>query len=225
MEDLDKVERMRKRFVDELGQLKSDVVEMGNLSKEMLKESIDAIKTSNRIMAENVISQGKAIRDFDNKIEDDAQRLIVLYQPVAKDLRAIISTLKMNTYLTRIGLYSKDISKDIKEISLNNNLPRLNSVHLMGDIVVGMLEDAIKAYEREDLSLIDYMWKRDDKVDYLFHAILKECIFHMAENPKASNYYAHYLLIARYLERCGDHVCKISEKIYYMVTGERITIK
>lgn len=95
----------------------------------------------------------------------------------------------------------------------------------MGDIVVGMLEDAIKAYESEDLSLIDYMWKRDDKVDYLYHAILKECIFHMIRNPKAASYYAHYLLVARYLERCGDHVCKISEKIYYMVTGERILIK
>lgn len=216
---------MRKKFVDELEQLKSDVVEMGNLSKEMLKESIDAVKTSNIIMAENVIGQGKTIRDFDNKIEDDAQRLIVLYQPVAKDLRAIISTLKMNTYLTRIGLYSKDISKDIKEISLNNNFPRLKSVYLMGDIVIGMLEDTLKAYESEDLSLIDYMWKRDDKVDDLFHTILRECISHMAENPKAASYYTHYLLIARYLERCGDHVCKISENIYYMVTGERITIK
>jgi len=143
---------MRKKFVDELEQLKSDVVEMGNLSKEMLKESIDAVKTSNIIMAENVIGQGKTIRDFDNKIEDDAQRLIVLYQPVAKDLRAIISTLKMNTYLTRIGLYSKDISKDIKEISLNNNFPRLKSVYLMGDIEIGMLEDTLKAYESEDLS-------------------------------------------------------------------------
>ena len=159
---------MRKKFVDELEQLKSDVVEMGNLSKEMLKESIDAVKTSNIIMAENVIGQGKTIRDFDNKIEDDAQRLIVLYQPVAKDLRAIISTLKMNTYLTRIGLYSKDISKDIKEISLNNNFPRLKSVYLMGDIVIGMLEDTLKAYESEDLSLIDYMWKRDDKVCLLY---------------------------------------------------------
>ena len=188
---------MRKKFVDELEQLKSDVVEMGNLSKEMLKESIDAVKTSNIIMAENVIGQGKTIRDFDNKIEDDAQRLIVLYQPVAKDLRAIISTLKMNTYLTRIGLYSKDISKDIKEISLNNNFPRLKSVYLMGDIVIGMLEDTLKAYESEDLSLIDYMWKRDDKVDDLFHTILRECISHMAENPKAASYYTHYLLIAK----------------------------
>lgn len=216
---------MREKFVDELNQLKSDVVEMSNLSKEMLKETLDALRTSDITIAEKVISQRRDIREFDYKIEDDAQRLIVLYQPVARDLRAIISTLKMNTYLTRIGIYSKDISKDIREISFNKEFPRLKSVCVMGDIVLGMLEDVIKAYESEDLTIIDDMWKRDDTVDDLFHTILRECISYMIENPKSISYYTHYMLIARYLERCGDHVCKISEKVHYMVTGERIIIK
>ena len=216
---------MRERFVDELMQLKSDVVEMSNLSKEMLKESLDALRTSDITIAEKVISQRRDIREFDYKIEDDAQRLIVLYQPVARDLRAIISTLKMNTYLTRIGIYSKDISKDIREISFNKEFPRLKSVCVMGDIVLEMLDDVIKAYQSEDLTIIDDLWKRDDTVDDLFHTILRECISYMIENPKAISYYTHYMLIARYLERCGDHVCKISEKIHYMVTGERIIIK
>jgi phosphate transport system protein len=216
---------MREKFVEELEKLKSDVVEMGNFSKEMLKESIDAVKTSDIIIAEKVISQRKDIRDFDDRIEDDALRLIALYQPVAKDLRVIISTLKMNTYLTRIGIYSKDISRDIKEISLNKDFPRLKSVCVMGDLVLDMLTDVIKAFETEDLALIEDMWKRDDTIDDLFHTILRECISYMVENPKSISYYTHYMLISRYLERCGDHVCKISEKIHYMVTGERITIK
>lgn len=216
---------MREKFVEELEKLKADVVEMGNLSRDMLKESIDAIKKSDIIMAENVIRQRKDIREYDYRIEDDALRLIALYQPVAKDLRFIIATLKMNTYLTRIGIYSKDISRDIKEISLTKDFPRLKSVCIMGDIVLGMLDDAIKAFEKEDITIIDSMWKRDDNVDDLFHSILRECISYMIENPKSISYYTHYMLIARYLERCGDHVCKISEKIHYMVTGERITIK
>lgn len=216
---------MREKFVEELRQLKSDVVEMSTLSKEMLKESLDALKHSDITIAEKVISQRRDIREFDYKIEDDAQRLIVLYQPVARDLRAIIATLKMNTYLTRIGIYSKDISKDIREISFNKDFPRLKSVIVMGDIVLGMLDDVIKAYQNEDLTIIDDMWKRDDTVDDLFHTILRECISYMIENPKSISYYTHYMLIARYLERCGDHVCKISEKIHYMVNGERIIIK
>ncbi|KYC45264.1 MAG: transcriptional regulator PhoU [Candidatus Methanofastidiosum methylothiophilum] len=216
---------MREKFVEELKKLKSDVVEMAMLSKEMLKESLDALKTSDITIAEKVISQRRDIREYDYKIEDDAQRLIVLYQPVARDLRAIISTLKMNTYLTRIGIYSKDISKDIREISFNKEFPRLKSVIVMGDIVLGMLDDVIKAYETEDLTIIDDMWKVDDTVDDLFHTILRECISYMIENPRSISYYTHYMLIARYLERCGDHVCKISEKIHYMVNGERIIIK
>ncbi|MCC7571822.1 MAG: phosphate signaling complex protein PhoU [Candidatus Methanofastidiosum sp.] len=216
---------MREKFVEELRQLKSDVVEMSTLSKEMLKESLDALKHSDITIAEKVISQRRDIREYDYKIEDDAQRLIVLYQPVARDLRAIIATLKMNTYLTRIGIYSKDISKDIREISFNKEFPRLKSVIVMGDIVLGMLDDVIKAYQNEDLTIIDDMWKRDDTIDDLFHTILRECISYMIENPKSISYYTHYMLIARYLERCGDHVCKISEKIHYMVNGERIIIK
>ncbi|HNZ87033.1 MAG TPA: phosphate signaling complex protein PhoU [Methanofastidiosum sp.] len=216
---------MREKFVEELEQLKSDVVKMAKLSKEMLNESTDALKKSDIVIAEKVIQQRKDIRDFDYKIEDDALRLIALYQPVARDLRFIIATLKMNTYLTRIGIYSKDISKDIKEISLNKEFPRLNSVCVMADIVLEMLDDAIKAFETEDLKIIDTLWKRDDDVDHLFHTILRECISYMVENPKTISYYTHYMLIARYLERCGDHICKISEKIHYMVTGERISIK
>lgn len=216
---------MREKFVEELEQLKSDVVKMAKLSKEMLNESTDALKKSDIVIAEKVIQQRKDIRDFDYKIEDDALRLIALYQPVARDLRFIIATLKMNTYLTRIGIYSKDISKDIKEISLNKEFPRLNSVCVMADIVLEMLDDAIKAFETEDLKIIDTLWKRDDEVDHLFHTILRECISYMVENPKTISYYTHYMLIARYLERCGDHICKISEKIHYMVTGERISIK
>jgi len=216
---------MREKFVEELEKLKSDVVVMANLSKEMLKESIDAVKKSDIVIAENVIRQRKDIREFDYKIEDDALRLIALYQPVAKDLRFIIATLKMNTYLTRIGIYSKDISRDIKEISMNKDFPRLKSVCIMGDIVLGMLDDAIKSFEKEDLTLIENMWKRDDNVDDMFHSILRECISYMVENPKSISYYTHYMLISRYLERCGDHVCKISEKIHYMITGERISIK
>lgn len=216
---------MREKFVEELEQLKSDVVEMATLSKEMLKESIDAVKKSDIVMAEKVIQQRKDIRNFDYKIEDDALRLIALYQPVAKDLRFIIATLKMNTYLTRIGIYSKDISRDIKEISINKEFKRLKSVCVMGDIVLEMLDDVINAFKTEDLTIIDDIWKRDDTVDDLFHSILRECISYMVENPKSISYYTHYMLIARYLERCGDHVCKISEKIHYMVTGERISIK
>ncbi len=216
---------MTQRFVQELKKLKSDVLDMANLSKEMLNESIEALKTQDVSVAEKVISQRKDIRVYDNQIEDDAKRLIALYQPVAKDLRTIITILKMNTYLTRIGIYSKDISRDIKAIPKDNGFPRLKSICLMGDLVLDMLDDVIKAYETEDLSLIEDMGKRDDTVDDLFFTILRECISYMIENPNSIGFYTHYMLMARYLERCGDHVCKISEKLNYMITGERIIIK
>lgn len=131
----------------------------------------------------------------------------------------------MNTYLTRIGIYSKDISRDVKAIPSDNGFPRLKSICLMGDLVLDMLDDVIKAYETEDLSFVEDMGKRDDTIDDLFFTILRECISFMVENPKTIGFYTHYMLIARYLERCGDHVCKISEKLNYMITGQRLIIK
>ena len=95
----------------------------------------------------------------------------------------------------------------------------------MGNIVYGMIEDALKAFETEALSLIQDFAERDDTLDTLRYSIFRESLTYMMEDPKNITRCAHYMMIARYLERCGDHACKIAEKIHFMVTGERIEIK
>lgn len=162
---------------------------------------------------------------MDKKIEEKALQLIALYQPMAKDMRAIACILKMITYLTRIGRYGKDIANVAKELADKPHIAKLVEIPYMAEIVCKMIDDALKAFETEDLSLIEDFSERDDSVDALRYSIFRECIPYVMEDPKNITRCAHYAMIARYLERCTDHACKIAEKVYYMVTGERREIK
>ncbi len=216
---------MVEKFHAELKGLKKKVLEMGELAKDMLQKSIEALKNQDTELADWVLSKKKEIMDMDEGIEQRALTLLTLYQPMAKDMRTIACILKMITYLTRIGRYGKDIANVAKELSMRPHIAKLVSIPYMADIVCGMIEDALKAFETEDLSLIQDFVERDDSLDALRYSIFRECVTYMMEDPKNIKRCAHYIMIARYLERCGDHACKIAEKVHYMVTGERVEIK
>ena len=216
---------MVEKFHEELKKLKKEVVEMGNLAKEMLSNAVEALKDRNKEVASQVIEKKKKIADMDERIEQDALRLIALYQPMARDMRTIACVLKMITYLTRVGRYGKDIAKVAIELADQPHIARLVEIPHMADMVCSMIEDALKAFENEDVSLIRDFEERDSEIDALRYSIFRECITYMMEDAKNITRCMHYAMVARYLERCADHACKMAEKINYMVTGERKEIK
>jgi phosphate transport system protein len=215
---------MVRKFHNELDELKEDVQDMGKLARDMLERSITALKNQDIEQAEWVISKKKEIRIIDSKIEERALHLAALYLPMAKDMRTIASILKMITYLTRIGRYGKDIAKSAVELSEKPHISKLVSIPYMAEIVCGMIDNALEAFKTEDLSLLEDFAERDDTVDALRHSIFRECISYMTEDPRTITQCTYYIMIARYLERCADHACKIAEKIHYMVTGEHVEI-
>ena len=216
---------MVEKFHKELENLKKEVIEMGNLAKEMLFNAVEALKNRDVRLAEEVVPKKREIAEMDQKIEEKALQLIALYQPMAKDMRAIACILKMITYLTRIGRYGKDIANVAKKLADKPHIAKLVEIPYMAELVCKMIDDALKAFETEDLSLIEDFSERDDFVDALRYSIFRECITYMMEDPKNITRCTHYAMIARYLERCADHACKIAEKVYYMVTGKRKEIK
>jgi len=213
------------RLHEDLKKMKRKVIEMGELAKEMLYDSMEALEKQDVELAEEVISKKKKLADMDVEIEEKTLQLIALYHPMAKDMRTVACILKTITYLTRIGRYGKDIANIAKELSDKPHVAKLVEIPYMAEMVCKMIDDALKAFETEDISLIKDFEERDDTLDALRWSIFRECITYMMEDPKNITRCAHYVMIARYLERCGDHVCKIAEKIHYMVTGERIEIK
>ena len=215
---------MVKKFHDELKKLNKDVIKMGVLAKEMLQKSVESLKELDAEKAEWVLSKKGAIADMDDKIEERTLRLITLYQPMASDMREIACILKMITYLNRVGRYGKDIAKLVGNWEDKRHVKKLVSIPHMSDLVCNMLEDAMNAFETKDISKFSDFSDRDDTVDELRYSIFRECLSYMMEDPKVITRCTNYIMVARYLERCADHACKMAEKIYYMVKGERVEI-
>jgi len=213
------------RLHEDLKKMKRKVIEMGELAKEMLHDSMEALEKQDVELAEEVISKKKKLADMDVEIEEKTLQLIALYHPMAKDMRTVACILKTITYLIRIGRYGKDIANIAKELSDKPHVAKLVEIPYMAEMVCKMIDDALKAFETEDISLIKDFEERDDTLDALRWSIFRECVTYMMENPSTITRCAHYMMIARYLERCGDHACKIAEKVHYMVTGEHIEIK
>jgi phosphate transport system protein len=216
---------MVEKFHVELEELKQEVLDMGYLANSMLKLGVQAVYHQDRELGESIVEKRTELAHHDAHIEDRCFRLIALYQPMAHDMRLIACSLKMNTYLFRIGRYGKDIAKLTRELSEKPHISEMMSIPHMGELVCSMVDDCLKAYETEDISIIHDLSDRDDHVDALRQSEFRECITYMMEDPKNITRCTYYVMIARYLERCGDHACKIGEKIHYMVTGERIEIK
>ena len=215
---------MTEKFHDELKKLKKEVTTMGKLSRDMLKKGVESLKDLDEEKTKWVISQKGKLADMDDHIEAKAFRLIALHQPMARDLREIACILKMITYLNRIGRYGKDIAKLTNEFVKKGHVKKLISIPHMADIVCSMIDDALYAFEKGDISKFNDFIEKENTVDELRYSIYRECLSYMMEGPKVIGRCMHYTMVARYLERCGDHACKMAEKIYYMVTGERVEI-
>ncbi|MFX0064399.1 MAG: phosphate signaling complex protein PhoU [Candidatus Hermodarchaeota archaeon] len=216
---------MSKKFHHELNSLKKEVINMGRLAKKMLEDSIQALIKLDVELAEQTRGKKEDIRRMDQEIEAKSLQLLTLFQPMAIDMRTIACILKLITYITRIGRYGKGISNITIHLAGEPHVKKLVSLPHMSQIVCNMIDDALNAFESNDLSLLHDFVERDDTVDELDDTIFRECLTYMMEEPRLISRCARYIMISRYLERCGDHACKMAEKIHYMVNGEHIEIK
>jgi len=216
---------MSEKFHAELKDLKQDTAEMVQFSRDMLSESVHALILQDPVMAKQVSSKKKHIKDITIILEDRTYALIALYQPMAKDMRVITCILKMITAAERIGRYGKDIANMVKHLQEQPEFTQPVPLQHMAEQVLKMIDDVIISFESENLDAIKDFSSRDDAVDSLWHSIFREMLTFMMENPKTITRGTYSIMVARYLERSGDHACKMAENVHYMVTGERIEIK
>lgn len=215
---------MREKFVQEMAAVRQETMEMGRHAEGMLSDAVKALKEQDVALAEDVVSRKGTLLDMDDRIEEHALRILTLHQPMAVDLRTLACILKMNTYLTRIGRYGYDIARVALEMADQPHVAKLVKIPSMAARVNSMVDDALDAFRSGDTSAFDNFTERDDDLDQLRWSIFREAITYMMEDPKNITRCMHYVMIARYLERCGDHACKMAEKIVFMVSGERVEI-
>jgi len=216
---------MAEKFHTELKNLKTETLEMAHLGRFMLRTAVDALIRQDRELAATVGARKEEIHLMEVRLEEHCYQLIALNQPMAKDMRVIACTLKVITASLRIGRYGKVIANIARKISDQPHFANLMSIPHMADLVIDMIDDAIDSYDKDTLTLISDFSARDDTIDALRQSIFREAITYMMEDPKSITRCTHYILVARYLERCGDHACKIAENVHYMETGERVEIK
>jgi len=216
---------MSDKFHDEISALRQDVIKMARFGRDMLHDSMTALQLQDLEKANEVKSRKTALSEQHDALEDRVFTMIALYQPVARDLRTLVCSLMIVQASERIGRYGKDIANATRHLADTESTGNFISIPHMSELVIDMIDDSILAYELDDLSKIEGMSKRDDVVDSLRTSIFRECLTYMMEDPRTITRCTHYVMVSRFLERSGDHACKMAEKINYMVTGERIEIK
>lgn len=215
---------MAEKFHTELSGLRKEAVEMAHFGRSMLRDAVDALIRQDEELAVSVVERKEEIHQMEVRLEERCYQLIALNQPMAKDMRIIACTLKVITASLRIGRYGKVIANIVRDLSDNPHIANLMSLPHMAELVIDMVDDAIKAYETDNLRLIEAFTQRDDTIDALRHSIFRQGITYMMEDPRTISRCTHYIMVARYLERCADHACKIAENVQYMETGERVEI-
>lgn len=213
-----------REFHKQLDLIREQTLEMGALARSMLIDSITALKDIDEALAKEVHDRKERLAELDDIIEEKALRVLTLQQPMAQDLRFLGATVKLITYLNRVGRYGKDIALLIGDFTKSGHHGKLVHLPEMSKLVDNMLGKVMDSY-RDDTPLdVEGIREAEDRLDTLRYSIYRECLSYMMEDPKTIARCTHYIMIARYLERCGDNTCKMAEKIVYMVEGERITI-
>jgi phosphate transport system protein len=216
---------MAEKFHIELENLRQDTLAMARFARDMLNESLQALAEQDVERAKEIVSRKKQVRETTIALEERTYQLIALHQPMAKDMRVIACTLKIITSAERIGRYGKDIANMVKHIKGQPEFVQPLPLSHMAKQVIAMIDDTLVAYETENLERIAGLSFRDDAVDSLWHSIFRETLTFMMENPKLITRSTYSIMVARYLERSGDHACRMAENVHYMVTGERIEIR
>jgi len=212
---------VRKEFDQGLQQLHQLVVEMGNFVETALQESIEALKKVDIERAKIVIDKDPSLNSLEEQITLIGSKLIVTQQPVAKDLRRILSAFKIASDLERMGDLSVDIAKIVLRIEGQSLIKPLIDLPRMAEIVQLMTYEAIQSFIHEDVDLAYKMAKDDDQVDALYGQITRELFTLMLENPRNIAQAQLLSIVSRVLERYGDHATNIGESVVYLVTGNR----
>jgi phosphate transport system protein len=207
----------RLTFEEELAELSRELIRMGALASDAIRRALIALATNDEALARGVIEGDRDVDDMERSIEHQCLTLLLRQQPVASDLRKVSTAIKMITDIERVG----DAAADIAELVIHAHgaLPCMEELSKMADAAKDMVEDAIKAFVDENLALAAAVIARDDVVDDYFNLLKAEIAKSIAANPDAPDGAIDALMLAKYLERLGDHAVNISEWVQFFKTG------
>jgi phosphate transport system protein len=205
------------REIDTLNKL---ILQLGGQVEENLRQGVQSISTRNSLQAYAVQDEDEAVDMLEVQVEEECLKLLALHQPVASDLRYIISVLKINGDLERIGDLSKHLGQHAYVLSRGNAFPIPEPLHVMASIAREMLTKSLNALIARDVNACQRILHQDKQVDACYgemHVWFEEGI---KQNTPDSSMRLYLYLAAKDLERIADHACNIAEDVIYLVSGE-----
>jgi phosphate transport system protein len=215
-----------KAFDSDLQDLTRMVAEMGGLAEKEIADSIDALAKRDSELAERVRALDATIDQLQREIEEKAIQTIARRQPMAVDLREIVSALRISNDLERIGDLAKNIGKRV--IALGGEFPppaSIRGVEHMSNLVLVQLKAVLDAFARRDVAKAMEVWRNDEEIDAVCISVFRELLTYMMEDPRNISFCIHLLFCAKNIERMGDHATNIAETVHYMIEGRPITDK
>ncbi|MXY23868.1 MAG: phosphate signaling complex protein PhoU [Acidobacteria bacterium] len=209
-------------FDEALSTLKERLLAMGGQVEEQVRASVQALVSRDLDLAEQVLGGDKSINDFEIEIDKRCYELLVNYHPDAEDVRVVVSGLKINSDLERIGDFAINIAEATFRYLQHPPVKPLIDIPRMADLAQGMLRDSLNAYVRHGTSLAREVLDRDDELDGLKEQVFRELLSYVLQNPATTEPALELILISRHLERIGDHATNVAEEVIFMVSGRDV---
>ena len=210
---------MRNRFDRQLEKLNTELINMGALCEDAMTCAVHAIFDKDEALIEKAEERERQIDQMERDVENLCMRLLLQQQPVARDLRIISSALKMISDMERIGDQTADIA-DIVIATKSTEEKNLTDINRMAEATVKMVRDSVSAYVQKDLELARRVMVADDEVDDLFDLVKGDLVKFISDHKgSAGDEAIDLIMIAKYLERIGDHATNIAEWVEFSITG------
>nr|WP_085509241.1 phosphate signaling complex protein PhoU [Thalassobacillus devorans] len=209
----------REHFSEELANLKADIFELAETTKQAFMTAIDALYASDIKKAEQIIKEDVKIDKKEDEINDKVMILIAKQQPVATDLRRLIIAIKITTDLERMADHAKNIAKATQHLGEKHPLSIHPGIREMADVAFDMVDIAKKAFDLEDITFANKLSEMDDIVDRKYGELIRELLESTANNPDQIQYLMQMAYSARYIERFADHITNIGEEVFFLVKG------
>jgi phosphate transport system protein len=210
-------------FEDELTALQSAISEMGGMVEQAITDSVTVLLRLDHAQAQDVRQKDKRIDEIQQRINDMAVSIIARRQPMAADLRMVVTSIQVANDLERTGDMAKQLAKRALQIESLGLAPKFyNGVKHMADLVARQLKSALDAYAARNSQAAIEVCGRDDEVDAMYNSLFRELLTYMMEDPRNITQCTHLLFCTKSLERVGDHATNVAEAAYYLETGRHL---
>ncbi|MBS3803760.1 MAG: phosphate signaling complex protein PhoU [Oleiphilaceae bacterium] len=211
------------QFNHDLAGLKAEFLKMGGMVEQQVHDAVKALVESDGQLGEEVRAKDREVDKLEIEIDEEATLVIARRQPAARDLRLVISVIKMVADLERVGDEAKKIAKLAVALSDEGKAPHgYVEIRHIGEHVANMLRDSLDAFARLDSRQALRIMKEDKRVDEEYKAATRSLITFMMEDPRNISRCMSVMWVLRALERVGDHACNLAENVIFMVKGEDV---